>query len=241
MSIASELTRLLNAKRALAASIENKGVTVPASATLEDYAALVDQIQTGGGLPYDAQVEWLKSDGDAYINTGIMTTSNIRVIATFTMLSGESTNCAIYGGRVANNNNSNVLFCNISGGKWSWRYGNVNKEAAATLTGTFTASNKAAANVMVISGASSVSITSNTASFTTNYPMYLFCMNNGGSNTYSSPYIEMKSVEMYNGSTLVRNYIPVRKNGVGYLYDRVSGNLFGNANSTGAFTYGNDV
>jgi hypothetical protein len=51
----------------------------------------------------------------------------------------------------------------------------------------------------------------------------------------------MKSVEMYNGSTLVRSYIPVRKNGVGYLYDRVSGELFGNANSTGAFTYGNDV
>lgn len=49
MSIASEITRLQNAKSALATSIENKGVTVPSSATLDGYSALVDQIQTGGG------------------------------------------------------------------------------------------------------------------------------------------------------------------------------------------------
>ena len=42
----------------------------------------------------------------------------------------------------------------------------------------------------------------------------------------------------YTGS---RNLIPVRKGTVGYLYDKVSGQLFGNANSTGAFTLGPDV
>jgi hypothetical protein len=41
--------------------------------------------------------------------------------------------------------------------------------------------------------------------------------------------------------TPVRDYIPVRKNGVGYLYDKVSGNLFGNVALNSAFTYGNDV
>lgn len=49
MSIASEITRLQNAKSALATSIGNKGVTVPASTKLDGYSALVDQIQTGGG------------------------------------------------------------------------------------------------------------------------------------------------------------------------------------------------
>lgn len=49
MSIASEITRLQTAKSDLATSIANKGVTVPANATLDDYAALVDSIQTGGG------------------------------------------------------------------------------------------------------------------------------------------------------------------------------------------------
>lgn len=41
MSIASELSRLLQAKSDLATSITNKGVTVPAAATLDDYAALL--------------------------------------------------------------------------------------------------------------------------------------------------------------------------------------------------------
>lgn len=49
MSIANELTRLQNAKTALATSIANKGVTVPAATKLDGYAALVDSIQTGGG------------------------------------------------------------------------------------------------------------------------------------------------------------------------------------------------
>lgn len=49
MSIASEISRLQSAKATLKTSIENKGVTVSQSATLSDYPALVDSIQTGGG------------------------------------------------------------------------------------------------------------------------------------------------------------------------------------------------
>jgi len=49
MSVASEITRIQNAKSALKTSIENKGVTVSDSTLLSGYSALVDQIQTGGG------------------------------------------------------------------------------------------------------------------------------------------------------------------------------------------------
>ena len=49
MSIASEITRLQTAKADLKTAIEGKGVTVAASATLDDYADLVDAIETGGG------------------------------------------------------------------------------------------------------------------------------------------------------------------------------------------------
>lgn len=49
MSISSEIERLEGAKNALAASIENKGVTVPADTKIDGMAALVDQIQGGGG------------------------------------------------------------------------------------------------------------------------------------------------------------------------------------------------
>lgn len=49
MSISDEILRLQTAKSDLATSIANKGVTVPVNATLDDYPALVDSIQTGGG------------------------------------------------------------------------------------------------------------------------------------------------------------------------------------------------
>lgn len=49
MSIATEITRLKNAKAALKESIEAKGVTVEDTAKLDEYPALVDSIPTGGG------------------------------------------------------------------------------------------------------------------------------------------------------------------------------------------------
>lgn len=49
MSIATEITRLQNAKSALKSAIENKGVTVPSSTKLDGYATLVNSIPSGGG------------------------------------------------------------------------------------------------------------------------------------------------------------------------------------------------
>lgn len=49
MSIASEITRLQNAKADIKTAIEAKGVTVPSNAKLDDYDTYVGQIQTGGG------------------------------------------------------------------------------------------------------------------------------------------------------------------------------------------------
>lgn len=49
MSIASELTRLQNAKNAITSAITEKGVTVPAGTKLDGMAALIGQIDAGGG------------------------------------------------------------------------------------------------------------------------------------------------------------------------------------------------
>jgi len=48
MSIASEITRLTNAKAAIKTAIEGKGVTVSSSTKLDGYSTLIDSIQTGG-------------------------------------------------------------------------------------------------------------------------------------------------------------------------------------------------
>ena len=47
MSIQTELTRITNAKAAIKAAIEGKGVTVPEATLLDGMAALIDAIETG--------------------------------------------------------------------------------------------------------------------------------------------------------------------------------------------------
>lgn len=49
MSIATALNRLSAAKTAIADAIKSKGVTVSSSAGFEDFAGLIDGIETGGG------------------------------------------------------------------------------------------------------------------------------------------------------------------------------------------------
>lgn len=49
MSIQTELTRLTNAKAAIKAAIEGKGVTVPDATLLDGMATLIESIEAGGG------------------------------------------------------------------------------------------------------------------------------------------------------------------------------------------------
>ena len=49
MSIQTELTRITNAKAAIKAAIEGKGVTVPAGTLLDGMASLIESIAAGGG------------------------------------------------------------------------------------------------------------------------------------------------------------------------------------------------
>lgn len=49
MSVQSEITRLANAKTAIATAIEGKGVTVPDGTLLDGMAPLIESIQAGSG------------------------------------------------------------------------------------------------------------------------------------------------------------------------------------------------
>lgn len=49
MIIQTELTRITNAKAAIKAAVEGKGVTVPDGTLLDGMAALIESIQAGGG------------------------------------------------------------------------------------------------------------------------------------------------------------------------------------------------
>lgn len=49
MSVASEITRIQNAKASIKSSIENKGVSVPSNALIDTYSTYIDAISGGGG------------------------------------------------------------------------------------------------------------------------------------------------------------------------------------------------
>lgn len=61
MAISDEIARLQQAKADLKTAIEGKGVTVPSNATLDDYPALVDSIEAGGGSG-ENMIKFIKID-----------------------------------------------------------------------------------------------------------------------------------------------------------------------------------
>ena len=69
MSIQTEVTRITNAKAAIKAAIEGKGVTVPDGTLLDGMAALIESIEAGGGANFTAGTITVTSDTNDFILT----------------------------------------------------------------------------------------------------------------------------------------------------------------------------
>ena len=193
--------------------------------------------------PYDAEIEYLQGNGSAYINTGVKATYNIRYECSFTITEVPPTNFPIFGARVGYGDRSSILYYyryDSTYPYFSWRYGaqDVSNYNVSNI-GDYFATSLNAARTMVING---VAKSCNTSTFTSNNPIYIFAMNNNGATSVSSStsVLRIKWMKIYDGTTLVRDFIPVKKNSIGYLYDKVSGELFGNS-GTGNFILGPDV
>ena len=184
-------------------------------------------------LPYDAVVEYLQGDGAAYIDTGInfqssQTVTEIKVIVP----SIPSSTSILWGAFMDNNPKRPAVQVGVrSEGKWhitgfpttdisvsgASHLGNITLNTLYTITVTYAAQPNG-----------------------TNATAYVFARNND-TGAYLPSNVRIYGLKITKGNTLMRDFIPVRKNGVGYLYDKVSETLFGNAAASGAFTYGNDV
>ena len=71
MSIQTELTRITNAKAAIKAAIEGKGVTVPDGTLLDGMASLIESIEAGGGgdFNFDGYIGITKATSGTYTVT----------------------------------------------------------------------------------------------------------------------------------------------------------------------------
>lgn len=229
MSIASEITRLQTAKSDLATSIANKGVTVPASATLDDYPALVDSIQTGGGstLPYDAKVEYLQSDGNQWIDTGINLRQKVIMSATVSISRSITTNSVLFGAFYDNSTAPKFQIYINSSCKWGsantyYNYYEITGGGTVSLNTKYTP------------------IVAAKAAQASDATIYIFARHNDGTSTLPINGLRIYGAHITSGGLIVRDFVPVRVGNIGYLYDRVSGSLFGNS-GTGNFTLGPDV
>ena len=178
-------------------------------------------------LPYDAKVEYIQSDGTAWINPQYTTTSN-SIITIVVQLSSLVAQNRIVG-------NATGYFEIYLNGSKRWAFAS---NGTVVSSGVSANTNKHTLKIDNVAKKgywdnSSKTIPQNAATYYGS--TYLF--SRAGSMNCSG---KIFSATIYNGSTLVRDYIPVRVGTVGCLYDKVSGTLFYSSGSSD-FTAGPDV
>lgn len=201
-------------------------------------------------LPYDAEVEYLESNGGPYIDLGktiISNTDTIEIVFAMTALSGSVLKSVItvFGARSGASSKNFTIICNNSADEFCVDLQNATY-STYRLTHAYTKDvfykihmEKALRRIMYEDGTILASKTNTSQNFTTAVSAYLFRFHQSG-NSWEYGHSKIKSLIWKRNGTDYINLIPVRKAGVGYMYDKVSGELFGNA-GTSAFTYGNDV
>lgn len=189
-------------------------------------------------LPYDAEVEYLQSDGDQYIDTGIIPDGDTGI---YIKVDNSNSQAFIVGCR---NDNGDTRWCIGRGSTWYYGYGTnesnynlaISTNTTAELMLNFLNSKYWRAHGSSGNGRERAL---SSLSFTPAYNIRLFG-SAGISASYSKFAGKLYAVKISQGSNIIMDLIPVRKDGVGYMYDKISKQLFEN-DGTGNFTYGSDI
>ena len=184
------------------------------------------------GLPYDAEVEYLESSGTQYIDTGICATNTTRAELGLRIIR-IIIRTGIFGTFEAPKSfyiyNSSEGYLQTGFGQYTAQgYNGNNTQYFDILFDNFSVYRN---GVKIISFTPMV--------FTNTVSLVLFSMNRANSTLYSGCPIELYYCKLFKDDILVRDFIPVRVGTTGYMYDKVSGQLFGNA-GTGDFILGPD-
>lgn len=191
------------------------------------------------GLPYDAEVEWLGGAAGTFINTQIIGDSSIEMDIVYSLTS-HANYAGIYGNYI--NETANCVRAILTNVNNNNGYVNTGQRAENpnTCNGVGRKNNVnhliANSSSIVINGSTYTSNTVSGLSNSTNIALF-----SSSTTTTPSGTINLKifSCKIKQNGTLVRDFIPVRVGTTGYMYDKVSKQLFGNA-GTGAFILGND-
>lgn len=198
-------------------------------------------------LPYDSRVEYLQSSGTQYIDTGVQGRDGLDFAyrASFSTVTAANG----IGGEFENESTTYIgrsfyLGLIRSNGYFAYHYDGTSapiqvQQVQANRVYDITGHFYSGSQYMTVDGVREGDGT-RVGAFVSSRTLYLFSIN------FTPPTPGM--CRLYNFSLssygqVLRDMIPVRvgsgSSAVGYMFDRVSGNLFGNA-GTGAFTIGPD-
>ena len=187
-------------------------------------------------LPYDAEIEYLESTGTQYIDTGILFDSACTIKCSVVM-TVQNTEFDIVGNIYGSATTSGAFVLGVYN-KFIFFYNYPNTRVdSSTYQET-----ENLYNIEVVSNSSGRTLTVNGtsysksgASFTNSGSIIIF----GGGPSVRLASIKLRSFGITKDGNKVIDHIPVRVGTTGYLFDKVSGQLFGNA-GTGAFILGPD-
>lgn len=196
-------------------------------------------------LPYDAEVEYLESTETQYIDTGIKPNTETRLEIEFKPTRLDGTYRAFCASRTSNSSADQFSFVFSSGlsfagfGQQEKQIGGGGGQSAGTVYSITMDKTSLHGTWRTSSSSGNIpTVNFDPKTVSSNLSLYMFGRNTAGTAT-SFSYCQMYYCKLYDNGVLVRDFIPVRKNGVGYMYDRVSGELFGNS-GTGSFVIGPD-
>lgn len=190
----------------------------------------------GSSLPYDAEVEYLQSTGTQWIDTNFI--PDVNSAAHIIWSSIEITNDGYFGSRSLDYNGV-YRFCGAT-----FTYG---QSFTFAMTYNEWANDKIPLMNNIIydcyaeNGKYIINGTEYNSNIISNYQgsvFYLFRYYKGNNGWYLSK-MRCYSLKLYSNNVIVMDMIPVRVGQVGYMYDKVSGQLFGNS-GTGDFVLGPD-
>lgn len=208
------------------------------------------RIMGGKALPYDAEIEWLESSGDGgssgqVINSNVLIPADCRHVEYhFKFMFTQLQKGVLCGHQTSNYNNPRTYLFYSLGATASKEFyaGNkiatVNISALEEVDGYVTLDEGTGKLEYYRNGLPVGQYSMSGTALNRDYPIRFF----GGS--YGNRLDDLTSVRIWkfsivHGNVVVRDFIPVRVGTTGYMYDKVSGQLFGNE-GTGEFILGPD-
>ena len=191
--------------------------------------------------PYDAEIEYLESSGTQYINTGVLGSLITRFkIKAICYEAGDAQNTQLLGGTESGASTFFGARKNSTLTPANWYCRDANKvslgdpHSPSIIDATINSSSSQTGTLEIDTTITNFYSFSDSWGFP-NEKLLIF----GGHYSRKSPLARCYYLQFFTNNILIMDMIPVRIGNVGYMYDKVSGKLFGNA-GTGNFILGPD-